>query len=117
MLHNHFTLRNGSNPLVGDGMGHAFANDKSGQQFAPMCIAAVLVAIAVLSGAASARPGTRAAVPPKAVLLQKTPVCQMNCSQYPRGPIPPGLIGNPFFVLPPLSLPLVDHHVVGAPAP
>ena len=55
MLHYHFTLRNGSNPLVGDGVGHAFANDKSGQRFAPMCIAAVLVAIAVLSGGASAR--------------------------------------------------------------
>jgi hypothetical protein len=45
----------------------------------PMCFAAALFAMAFLSGSASASPiGTRAAVPPKAVLLQEVR-CQWIC--------------------------------------
>ena len=84
----------------------------------PICLAAALVTMAFLSGSASASPisaGTRASLPPGAVLFQKvrcqrichyqgrTPVCQVACNhgrpQRPPMPIP-GTIPRPLHMGP-----------------
>ena len=129
MLHYHSTLRNGSKPLVGDGMGQVFESEKAAQRFVRMCSVAALFAVASLPGSASASPisaGTRAAVPPEAVLLQEVQCQQVYrlqgrrsvrrviCNRaYPRSPLPPELAAAPFFL--PQFLPQAELGPVGAP--